>query len=79
VCFAACDYISVTQSDSRRLRLLFKTGDDYRQFCKVEQRGDDLYWFPSQGKTVKGVAGALDQGVWTTKMPDEIEIVDNQH
>jgi hypothetical protein len=48
----------VDQNNSRRLRLLFKTGEVHRQFCKFEQRGDDLYWFPSREPSPRSTGAA---------------------
>jgi hypothetical protein len=66
------------ESDSRRIRLLFRTGDVDRQFCWFEQRGDDLYWGPPQGRTIKGADATLDERGLTLHVSDEIEIVDSQ-
>ena len=47
--------------DSRRLRLLFRTGDVDRQFCWFAQRGDDLYWGSSRGEAIEGASAEIHE------------------
>jgi hypothetical protein len=75
---SSCHYVDMAQSDSRRIRFLFRTGNVNRQFCWFEQRGDNLYWGPSRGKPIRGAVATSDERGMTISVPDEIEMVDNQ-
>ena len=48
-------------SKFRYVRFLFQTATDYRQFCWFKQRGDDLYFGSSEGATIEGAVGEIDE------------------
>ena len=65
-------------SNSRYVRFLFRTTTDYRQFCWFRQRGDDLYFGPSEGSTIKGAVGEVDEQGLSITVPDEIKKIESQ-
>jgi len=62
-------------SKSRYVRFLFRTEAGDRQFCWFRQREDDLYFGSSEGTTIEGAVGEVDEQGLTISVPDEIKMI----
>jgi hypothetical protein len=65
-------------SKSRQVRFLFRTAASDRQFCRFEQKGNDLYFGSSEGTTIEGAVGEVDKQGLTISVPDEIKKIDGE-